>query len=233
MSGRTSKPSTSLTSVEPHSGQCSRAVSNSSPHVVHLYQTPGSVSGTSMSRIVSMIPMGVVVCEHGSELLWCEPIALVRGHPGKLVGDGSSRPGRPRSGRFRSRCPDAALLLVFGRAILVVARAVSRSLQGGGRRSRSSRGHRTRCPRGESAVPGSNPGGDILPFIHILRIISHRRAARSYVVVRSDGVSGSKRGVQNQCRHCDTHVSYDFTRVFGDNEGTVRRCPSCAVAKSV
>lgn len=44
---------------------------------------------------------------------------------------------------------------------------------------------------------------------------------------------GRQRGVQNQCGHCGTHVSHDFARVFGDNEGTVHRCPSCAVAKSI
>lgn len=31
-----------------------------------------------------------------------------------------------------------------------------------------------------------------------------------------------------QCNHCDAHVSDRFARVFGDEYGTVRACPSCS-----
>lgn len=41
------------------------------------------------------------------------------------------------------------------------------------------------------------------------------------------------RGAQNRCEHCDSHVSYDFSRVFGDNQGDVHRCPNCAIARSI
>lgn len=30
-----------------------------------------------------------------------------------------------------------------------------------------------------------------------------------------------------QCRNCGNHVSVNFSRVFGDNQDRVDRCPSC------
>lgn len=42
-----------------------------------------------------------------------------------------------------------------------------------------------------------------------------------------------QRGVQNSCGHCGAHVSHDFARVFGDNDGLVHRCPNCAIARSI
>lgn len=30
------------------------------------------------------------------------------------------------------------------------------------------------------------------------------------------------------CSNCESHVTTWFTRVFGDNDDTVYRCPSCA-----
>jgi len=36
----------------------------------------------------------------------------------------------------------------------------------------------------------------------------------------------------NQCRHCGTHVSDDFRRVYGDNSDVVYSCNSC-VSKTI
>lgn len=30
------------------------------------------------------------------------------------------------------------------------------------------------------------------------------------------------------CNHCNAHVSERFARVFADEDGTVRACPSCS-----
>ncbi|AGM11912.1 hypothetical protein DNAM5_49 [Haloarcula californiae tailed virus 1] len=31
-----------------------------------------------------------------------------------------------------------------------------------------------------------------------------------------------------ECRNCDSHVSSEWARVMGDNDGTVHACPDCA-----
>ncbi|CQR51306.1 MULTISPECIES: DUF7563 family protein [Haloferax] len=32
----------------------------------------------------------------------------------------------------------------------------------------------------------------------------------------------------SQCNHCETFVSNNFVRVFGDEDGNVYACPSCS-----
>ena len=34
----------------------------------------------------------------------------------------------------------------------------------------------------------------------------------------------------NSCEGCGEYVSEGFVRVFGDNEGRVEHCPSCAIS---
>jgi NAD-dependent SIR2 family protein deacetylase len=33
--------------------------------------------------------------------------------------------------------------------------------------------------------------------------------------------------MHTRCLHCDTPVTTDFARVFGDNRRAVHRCPAC------
>ena len=35
------------------------------------------------------------------------------------------------------------------------------------------------------------------------------------------------------CEGCDSHVSPQFGRVLGDNDGVVHRCPRCASSKEL
>lgn len=40
--------------------------------------------------------------------------------------------------------------------------------------------------------------------------------------------SGRRRdSTSHQCRSCDTYVSADFARVFGDNDDTIHACLNC------
>ncbi|WP_256288780.1 DUF7563 family protein [Halobellus inordinatus] len=37
----------------------------------------------------------------------------------------------------------------------------------------------------------------------------------------------SRESDDNRCRHCGAHVSRDFARTFGDEDGRVHRCLAC------
>lgn len=36
-----------------------------------------------------------------------------------------------------------------------------------------------------------------------------------------------------KCENCDSHISEDFYRVFSDDEGEVRACPSCSAQAGI
>ncbi|WP_081927025.1 DUF7563 family protein [Halobellus rufus] len=40
-------------------------------------------------------------------------------------------------------------------------------------------------------------------------------------------LSGWSPGDRSHCRHCGAHVSRDFARTFGDEDGRVHRCLAC------
>ncbi|WP_256545939.1 DUF7563 family protein [Halobellus inordinatus] len=40
----------------------------------------------------------------------------------------------------------------------------------------------------------------------------------------------SRESDDNRCRHCGAHVTHDFRRVYGDQDGNVHRCRECDTA---
>lgn len=43
-----------------------------------------------------------------------------------------------------------------------------------------------------------------------------------------DHTRGSASHARNQCNNCNTYVTQQFARVFGDNDNTVHACIECS-----
>ncbi|WP_138006582.1 DUF7563 family protein [Halalkalirubrum salinum] len=44
---------------------------------------------------------------------------------------------------------------------------------------------------------------------------------------KADGTAVGDSNHPNRCQHCDSHVTTDFCRVYGDQNDRVHRCTAC------